>query len=186
MTNIHNFIHYLTTEKHYSKLSIRSYQTDLNQFYSFLESQLKSKIAWGEIDHTHIRQFIQFLSSGRLTNRTINRKLSALKSFYKFLIRENVVESSPFKKVVSPKTTKRLPTFVEETNMNQLFDSSLFSENFSGVRNKLMLELFYFTGMRLSELINLTLTDIDIENSTVKVLGKRNKERIIPLTTLPM
>jgi len=116
------------------------------------------------------------------TPRSINRKLSSLKSFYKFLLRNETIKVNPMQKIQAPKTSKRLPVFVEESSMKMLFEQVEFGEGFPAVRDRLLMEVFYATGMRVSELINLKDKDIDLQNSQVKVLGKRNKERIIPYT----
>jgi len=113
--------------------------------------------------------------------KTINRKISTLKSFYKFLLKKGIINYNPLLKVVTPKVPKRLPLFVSENDMQNLLDKIEFENSFEGKRNKLILELFYVSGIRLTELINLKINDIDLENSLVKVLGKRNKERLIPI-----
>jgi len=118
----------------------------------------------------------------KITARTVNRKLTTLKTFYRFLIREGMVDENPMKKIISPKTARRLPVFVEKEKMDILLDEVEFREGFPGVRDRLILEMFYSTGMRLSELVNLKVTDIDFHKSTIKVLGKRNKERLIPFS----
>ena len=118
----------------------------------------------------------------KITARSVARKLTTLKTFYRFLLKENRVENNPMSKVQSPKIQKRLPVFVEETPMNILLDNIEFTEDFEGKRDKLIINLLYSTGIRLSELINLKNRDIDIYNQQIKVLGKRNKERIIPIT----
>lgn len=116
------------------------------------------------------------------STRAVNRKISSLRTFYRFLLREKIIDNNPMLKVVAPKNAKRLPVFVEKQNMELLFKHVDLEDGFIGRRNKLILELFYVTGMRLSELINLKLSDVNLYYNTIKVLGKRNKERIIPLT----
>jgi integrase/recombinase XerC len=128
-----------------------------------------------------VRKWIVKLMDEGDTSRTVNRKLSALKSFYKFLQKEGVVNFNPLDKITAPKVSKRLPVFVDEKQMDNLLDDVEFGNDFTGNRNKLIIEMFYFTGIRLSELINIKRSDIDFHNLTIKVLGKRNKERIIPV-----
>lgn len=112
---------------------------------------------------------------------SVNRKISTLKTFFKFLLRENNIKSNPMDKVISPKSSKKLPSFVEEAQIIKLLDEFSFGDDFAGVRNKTIIEMFYNTGIRLSELIGIKHQDVDINNNTIKVLGKRNKERILPL-----
>lgn len=175
------FISYLSFEKRSSKNTVKSYEDDLTQFFLFLKEQYGiDEIE--SVDHLIIRSWIIQLSENGISNRSINRKLSALKSFYKFLLKEGKIEKSPMNRVISPKVSKRLPEFVEKENMADLFSLDLFPKTFEGVRDNLILELFYFTGMRLSELVNIKISDIDYARTSLKVLGKRNKTRIIPLT----
>ena len=117
-----------------------------------------------------------------MKSSSVNRKISSLKSYYKFLLVSNYVDTNPTLKLISPKSSKRLPVFVEKDNMDSLFDKDFFEDSYEGKRDKLIIELFYFTGMRLSELINIKTSDIDKVNSQIKVIGKRNKERLIPIT----
>jgi integrase/recombinase XerC len=127
-----------------------------------------------------VRSWLVFLMEGGVSSRSINRKLTTLKTFYRYLIRTGKAEMNPMAKVISPRTSKRLPAFVEKEKMEAVFRDIGFGEGFSGVRNRVILELFYATGMRLSELVNLKEQDIDMDGCTIKVLGKRNKERLIP------
>jgi len=176
MKQVKSFISYLTTVKHYSGHTVTSYQNDLEQFMAFC------KLPDGQIpDHHNIRDWIVALMNNGISARSVNRKLSTLKSFYRFLIRENVLETNPVKKILIPKTDKKLPVFVHEKNMNMLLDNISFGENFEGIRNRLIVEMLYFTGMRVNELTGLKNSDVNLYESSLKVLGKRNKERIIPL-----
>ena len=131
--------------------------------------------------HLEIRSWIVQMMGHKITPRSINRKLSTLKSFFKFLMRKGVVKKSPLSKVLAPKTSKRLPVFVEKSGIDRLLTATEFPEGFIGARDKMILDLFYGTGMRRSELNNLRETDIDSYNAQIKVLGKGNKERIIPI-----
>ena len=175
------FIHYIQSEKRYSDHTITSYKVDLNQFFNFLIEEYN-------IDHPQnvnfkiVRNWISHLLELGLKARSVNRKISTLKSYFRFLVISNYSDSNPTLKITSPKTSKRLPVFIEKDKINSLLDANFFDDNFSGHRDKLILELFYFTGIRLSELLNISISDIDFNNSQIKVLGKRNKERLIPLT----
>ena len=175
------FIHYIQSEKRYSDHTITSYKVDLNQFFNFLIEEYN-------IDHPQnvnfkiVRNWISYLLESGLKARSVNRKISTLKSYFRFLVISNYSDSNPTLKITSPKTSKRLPVFIEKDKINSLLDANFFDDNFRGHRDKLILELFYFTGIRLSELLNISISDIDFNNSQIKVLGKRNKERLIPLT----
>ena len=173
------FLEYLRYQKRYSPHTLRSYETDLDQFSDYCGRQQCSS---DSADHTHIRRWIVEMIESGVTNRSVNRKLSTLKSYYKFLIREGKVARNPMEKVVAPKTKKRLPVFVEEDQIVRLLDSNDFGEDRIGKRNQLIIEMFYRTGIRLSELINLKDADVDVNRHNIKVLGKRNKERIIPFS----
>jgi integrase/recombinase XerC len=127
-----------------------------------------------------IRSWIVSLMEQKISSRSVNRKITTLKTFYKFLLRQKVVADNPMLKIQSPKTSKRLPVFVEKEKMDILLDNIEFGNDEEGVRNKLIIEMFYSTGMRLSELINLKHKNVDLSSGQLKVLGKRNKERIIP------
>ena len=129
-----------------------------------------------------IRSWLVNMMEQNITTRSVNRKLTTLKSFYRFLLREGVLEENPMRRITPPKTSKRLPVFVEKDKMGLLFDQVGFGDGYPGLRNKLILEMFYSTGIRLSELMNLKETDIDFHHDTIKVLGKRNKERLIPFS----
>ncbi|HBX50785.1 MAG: integrase [Bacteroidetes bacterium RIFOXYA12_FULL_35_11] len=177
---IEKFIQYLSTEKKFSEHTILAYSSDLNQFTSFCsEEQVETEI---NTNHKIIRRWIVKLMEENISPRSINRKITTLKSYYKFLQREEVISVNPMNKILSPKTKKTLPFFVEKKQVNKLLDEpDYFGDDFEGIRNQLMIEMFYFTGMRLSELMNLKISDFDKISLTLKVLGKRNKERIIPV-----
>ena len=175
------FLQYIKYEKRYSPNTCIAYKNDLEQFYTYLSDTYEiSEIE--KINHQMIRSWLTSLMESGIQARSINRKITTLKSFYKYLLRENVVTINPTIKIISPKTPKKLAVFVEEANMQTLFKNDEFSDEYSQVRDFLILEVFYDTGIRLSELINLKQEDIDFVNLTLKVLGKRNKERIIPIT----
>ena len=176
-----DFLQYLEYEKRYSSHTIVSYNTDLTQFHKFLKSEFDIEDI-SEVTHHIIRNWISVLLESGLTSRTVNRKITTLKSYFKYLLQEDVLSENPTRKIISPKSSKKLPIFIEKSKMDQLLNEIEFPNSFDGERDKLIIDLFYMTGMRLSELISVSFLDIDFINSTVKVLGKRNKERIIPLS----
>ncbi|MBT5273434.1 MAG: tyrosine-type recombinase/integrase [Flavobacteriales bacterium] len=176
------FIKYLSAEKRFSEHTITSYSTDLDQFSIFLSEEYQISNEVSEISFQIVRSWIASLLEKGVTPRSVNRKISTLKTYFKFLIRENVISESPMLKIVAPKSKKRLPVFIEENQIEKLLNEVEFDEGFIGERDKLIIELFYVTGIRLSELINIKIFDINFSNSLIKVLGKRNKERLIPLS----
>ena len=177
------FINYLSSEKRFSVHTITSYSNDVNQFFLFLSEEYKITSELSEVNFQIVRSWIASLLEKGVTPRSVNRKISTLKTFFKFLIREGVIQESPMLKVVAPKSKKRLPLFVEEDQIESLLNGVEFDDGFIGERDKLIIELFYVTGIRLSELINIKISDLNFDNNLVKVLGKRNKERLIPLST---
>ena len=174
------FINYLKFEKRYSINTIIAYQKDLDQFFLYLESNYEIQNL-NSITHFMIRSWIVELIEKGIKAISIKRKLSSLKSYYKFLFKNSIVKTNPLNKVISPKSIIKLPVFVEEGKLNNLLNNMQIGKGFSDKRNQLIIELFYVTGIRLSELINLKEKDLDLRNLTLKVLGKRNKDRIIPL-----
>ena len=176
------FLHYLKHEKRYSVHTILSYTTDLEQFIKFLFSEFQINSV-KKVNFQFVRSWVANLLNNNISARSVNRKITTLKTYFRFLIKEDIIELSPMQKIISPKTSKRLAVFVEEIKMEELFNEIDFGEGFLAQRDRFILELFYFTGIRLSELINLKNKDIDYSNSTILVLGKRNKERLIPLTS---
>jgi integrase/recombinase XerC len=177
---VQSFLNYIEYERRYSKHTIESYANDLEQFGLYLKSEY-DKDETELASHLEIRSWIVQMMEHKISPRSINRKLSTLKSFFKFLMRKGVVKKSPLSKVLAPKTSKRLPVFVEKAGIERLLTDIEFPEGFVGVRDKMIVDLLYNTGMRRSELNNLKETDIDSYNSQIKVLGKGNKERIIPI-----
>jgi integrase/recombinase XerC len=155
-----------------------TYEVDLRQFCEFLENENISR--WQDVTSKVIRRWMVSLLNDGITPVTIHRKISALKSFFRYLMREQILESNPVNGVIIPKKPKRLPVFVKENEMDLLLDTVPFSNDFEGIRDKFIITLLYGTGMRLSEMVNLKLSDIDLGQKVIKVLGKRNKERIIP------
>jgi integrase/recombinase XerC len=175
------FLDYITFEKRYSQHTIDAYRSDLEQFSDFISLQYDLHDI-DKVDHQVIRSWIVSMMDKKITARTVNRKITTLKSYFKFLIKEGEIKENPMNRVVAPKTSKRLPVFVEQESMNKLFDEIDFGEGYPAVRDRMIIELFYATGMRLSELVNLKETDIDLFNNVLKVTGKRNKQRIIPFS----
>lgn len=176
---IDSFIAYLQFERNYSDKTIVSYRNDLEKFEEFFKG-LDDKVDFTSVDADIIRSWIMDLMSKGYTSTSVNRKLSSLRSFYKYLLRKETVKVDPTVKVVGPKNKKPLPVFVKETDMDKVMERENFSSDFTGVRDRLIFEMFYVTGMRLSELIGLDDVDVDCIANTVKVTGKRNKQRIIP------
>ncbi len=172
------FISYLQFEKRYSEHTVLAYGQDLNAFVEFAEVKKISEFA--DLSSAFIRSWIVYLIEGGMKNKSVNRKLASLRTFYKWLRKEGLIDHSPMTKVQGPKNEKHLPVFAKESELLPSKIEELFSDDYSGKRDALMLELFYQTGIRLSELIGLTLKDI--QGNQIKVLGKRNKERIIPIS----
>lgn len=179
--HLYSFFDYLAYEKRYSIHTITSYKNDLSQFILYINPQ-QEDLDIAEVNYQQIRAWVSVLIKNKIAARSVNRKLSSLKSFFKFLQRQQVIEINPMSKISGPKTPKRLPVFVDEHQMEDLFTEIVFEEGFNGMRDKLILDLFYQTGIRRSELTHLKEVDVDLFNSTIKVLGKRNKERIIPIS----
>jgi len=173
-----NFLDFLRFEKRYSEHTVISYETDLKQFYDFynfssLESVKKMTVK-------DIRLWINHLSESHLTNKSIARKISTIKSFFKWMLKEGLIENNIAARIKSPKIEKRLPSFIKESDMNKVGLSLIEAEDFEDKRNLLIFELFYQTGIRLSELISLQKKSVQI--NSIVVLGKRNKQRIVPIT----
>ncbi len=181
MGNIQQFLSYLLYEKHYSALTIRAYETDLKQCHQFLKA-LNTSI--DQATSADLRAWIISLLEQNISATSVQRKISTLKAYFKYLQRQKIIFSDPTRKLISPKKQSRLPVYVEEKNILELFDKITFKETFEEQRNKIVLSLLFGTGIRLSELINLKISDIDFASQTLKVLGKRKKERIIPFGTI--
>ncbi len=180
---IQPFIDYLKFEKRYSTHTIRAYQDDLIQFFDFFEITYQS-ISLSEITHTYIRSWLVNLKEKKATARTINRKISTLKSWFKFQLRLGSIESSPMAKIIAPKIEKRLPVFIKETDTENLLEIiNIRTEDWKSLNTKILISLFYSTGMRLAELIQLKENQIDFSKKQIKVLGKGNKERILPVSS---
>ncbi|WP_026915409.1 tyrosine-type recombinase/integrase [Christiangramia portivictoriae] len=174
-----SFLDYLHLEKNYAATTIRAYKADLEQFQEFVQSEFSDeKIE--KVSYNQIRNWIVQLSDSGISNQSINRKMSSLKAYYKFLLKTSVIESSPLAKHRSLKVSKKLQVPFSEKEMLAVLEE-LEENTFEGIRDRLMIELFYSTGIRRAELINIREQDLDLDNNMLKVLGKRNKERYIPL-----
>ncbi len=180
MNHVADFIGYIQHEKRYSPNTVQAYQRDLEQYFSFIESEF-NLLSVHAISHIHIRSWLASLKEKSIESKSINRKISTLKSFYKYLVKKQLIVSSPMSKIISPKNTKRLPVFVNENNMDRLLTQIEFPDNFAGKTERLILELLYQTGIRRAELVGLKISSVDIGNKSIKVIGKGNKERMIPI-----
>ena len=172
---------YLNLQKRFSPLTTKNYAVDLKQFFNFLNQEVyDSRLS--EISYQHVRSFIASLIDKKKSTVSVNRKISCLKSFFKFALKNNLISNNPMQKIQGPKTPKRLPVFIDENHIEKIFNQLKFDSGFEGIRNKLLIDVLYQTGLRRAELINLKETDLDLISLQLKVLGKRNKERIIPFS----
>lgn len=178
-----SFEDYLFLEKKYSKHTVNAYLTDLNSFHDFIKLEFKLQDLL-KVNYSLIRSWVVFLSDSNVENVTINRKISSLKAFYKFLLKIKQIEISPLLKHKALKTPKKIQIPFSEKELDIAINQIVYPEGFEGLRDKLIIDLFYTTGIRRVELIELKLSNIDFQNKTIKVLGKRNKERIIPLLSV--
>ncbi len=179
-TSIQAFLDYLKYQKRYSRHTVISYQNDLGDFFDFIESKY-GDVTVSEISVSFIRTWLADLKQHQIASKSINRKISSLRSFFKYQLRNEAIVVSPMTTITSLKVSKRLPSFIEEKDIKTLFDHVEFPDTWEGKTIRLMLQILYQTGFRLSELINLKDMHIDNSNSNIKVLGKGNKERIIPI-----
>ncbi len=175
-----DFIDYLQLEKNYSTHTVLAYENDLRDFSNFAEENFDYKDI-KRVNYSIVRSWIVRLVDSGISNRTVNRKMSSLKTYYKFLLKTGQIEENPMAKHKSLKTNKKLQVPFSENEIDQVINLLAEEEGFVGLRNKLIVELFYATGMRRTELVNLKVADVSFYQNTLKVLGKRNKERIIPI-----
>jgi integrase/recombinase XerC len=176
------FINYLTVERRFSKHTIVGYQTDLLQFSNFIKDTYEVEDI-REVSHLYIRSWVVSLMENGIDPKSVNRKITALRSFYKFLIKTGVVDKNPMLKIQAPKISKKLPEFLDNKKMDAIFDNMSNDGNvYEQVRDFLILDFFYRTGVRLSELIDLKIENVNLHNLSVTVTGKRNKVRQIPIT----
>lgn len=178
---VDSFLKYLQYEKRYSLKTVNSYKTDLHQFESFLAQEFQGTTAQ-EANYGLVRSWIVSLVESKLDSTSINRKIACLRSFYKFLLRQELITKDPMQKIKILKTRKKLPHFVNEQDTVKLLDQVTYTPDHAGSRDRLILELLYGTGMRLAELISLQENQVNLKDQTIKVLGKRNKERVIPFS----
>lgn len=174
-----SFLDYLLYERNYSGSTVKAYRTDILELQKFGEEML-GDLTPSDVDAELVREWIASLMDKGHVSNTINRKLSSIRAYYKFLLRRGEVEADPLRKITGPKKKKPLPVFLREVEMDKLLDDIDFGEGFEGCRDHLIIETFYATGMRLSELIGLDDKDVDFSASLIKVTGKRNKQRLIP------
>lgn len=172
------FQHYLKTEKRFSESTCVAYKNDLSQFIDFAQINIQEELQ--EVNYQLIRAWIVSLMDHGSNHRTVNRKLSTLRTFYRWCLKQGFTDNNPMLKIKGPKLEKRLPVFLKQSELDNTKLTHIFPQDFDGARDRLILELFYQTGIRLSELI--TLKDADVTNNSIKVLGKRNKERLIPIS----
>ena len=178
---IQPFLDYLKFQKRYSQHTIISYQNDLTSFFDFLFAQF-GEMQLNEITALFVRSWLAGLKENGMESRSINRKISTLKSFFKFCLKEGKVSVSPMATIISPKNKKRLPQYVDEKGTEVLFKYVEFEDSWKGRTENLIMQLFYNTGMRQAELVGLKESQVDKSNSQIKVLGKGNKERVIPVS----
>jgi len=178
--SLKSFTDYLLLEKNYSSHTISSYKKDLESFEGFILREYDTSSIYN-VNYQQIRNWIVDLVNSGISNRTINRKISALNSYYKFLLKIKAITTNPLAKHKALKTSKKVQIPFSEQEVANVLDDLNLTADFEGLRNKLIVELFYATGIRRIELIQIKLNDIDLQNKTLKVLGKRNKERYIPL-----
>lgn len=176
------FFDYLKFEKRFSPHTIVAYQKDIAQFSDFLATQYDTN-SLSKISHQHIRSWIIYLLDTGLTSASINRKIASLKALYQFYLKREHIKVNPMAKVIGPKKGKRLPVYVHKDELEALFNKIEFGEDYEGKRDRLILEILYQTGMRRAELLELKVEDISIKRNEIRVLGKRMKERIIPINT---
>jgi integrase/recombinase XerC len=184
MENFKNkFYDYLLLEKNYSQHTVTAYINDIGFFESFLSNEFEDDNLL-LINYNQIRSWIVSLSDDGISNASINRKVSSLKSFYKFLLKTKQIDTSPLLKHKALKAPKKIQIPFSEKELDMVLNQIMYKEGFEGVRDKLIVDLFYTTGVRRTELINLKIQNVDLSNKTIKVIGKRNKERIIPILTI--
>ena len=177
------FYDYLLLEKNYSQHTVTAYINDIGFFESFLSNEFEDDNLL-LINYNQIRSWIVSLSDDGISNASINRKVSSLKSFYKFLLKTKQIDTSPLLKHKALKAPKKIQIPFSEKELDMVLNQIIYKEGFEGVRDKLIVDLFYTTGIRRTELINLKIQNVDLSNKTIKVIGKRNKERIIPTLTI--
>ncbi len=177
--HIDSFLDYLRLERAYSPRTVQSYGMDLNEFEAYLR-RTDAELTLETVDADNVRNWTMEMMEAGQKETSVNRRLSALRSFYRYLLRKGVIKVSPMQTVKGPKKKKPLPMFLREEEMNRLLDETDFGEGFEGERDRLIIEMFYETGMRRAELVGLNEADVDFYRGQIKVTGKRNKQRLIP------
>ena len=172
---VDKFLFFLKSELNYSELTIKSYQLDLTDFFGYVDSK---KINYLTITNQDVRGYLKYLDSCNLKNSTISRRISTLRTFYNYLVDENIVENNVFHNVKNPKLEKKLPNYLNYNEMEELLESIDISTT-EGLKRRLLIEMFYSTGCRVSEMINVKISDIDFTNKTIRIMGKGSKERIV-------
>ena len=175
MKEVCNFLHHLKYELNYSEYTIKNYQLDLTDFFKYLNS---SKIDYLNIENFHVRGYLKYLDTCNLKNTTISRRISTLRTFYNYLLENNLVKSNIFLNVKNPKLEKKLPNYLNYTEIEVLLNS-IDIDTDDGLMKRLLIELFYSTGCRVGEMVNIKVNDINLVNKTIKVMGKGSKERIV-------
>jgi len=177
--NTRTFFNYLQYEKRFSPHTLTAYRSDLDQFTVFLREEFSLRHP-ADISHHHVRAWVVHLLGNDVAVSSVRRKLSVLKTWFRFLLREEIVEANPMQKVQIPKAGKRLPVYVPEKSMHHLLDNMTWPEGFAGRRDRLIITLLYHTGMRRAELLGLRVSDVDLESATLRIMGKGQKERLLP------
>lgn len=175
MKEIDNFLYFLKKELNYSDYTIKNYQLDLTDFFKYVS---KSNIDFLNIKNTHVRGYLKYLDTCNLKNTTISRRISALRTFYNYLLEKGLVKSNIFLNVKNPKLEKKLPNYLNYTEIEELL-ASIDTRTDEGLERRLLIEMFYSTGCRVGEMVNIKISDIDFNSKTIKVMGKGSKERIV-------
>ena len=175
-SNLRSFLNYLLVDKGLSKNTVKAYETDISSFFRWL---INKDLEYKNLQEEHINQYIAFLFQKKMKSSSVNRKISSIKSFYIFLVKRNFIKNSPLNDVVTPKQEKYLPESMSEDEVDKLLNSPNVANKIEN-RDKAMIEMLYATGMRISELVNLKMTDVDMKRCVVKVFGKGSKERLVP------
>ena len=175
-SNLRSFLNYLLVDKGLSNNTVKAYEADISSLFQWLDTE---DLKYNNLQEDHINQYISFLFQRKMRSSSVNRKISSIKSFYIFLVKRNFVKNSPLNDLVTPKQEKYLPESMSEAEVNKLLNSPDVSNKIEN-RDKAMIEMLYATGMRISELVNLKITDVDMKRCVVKVFGKGSKERLVP------
>lgn len=175
MKEVDNFLYFLKKELNYSDYTIKNYQLDLTDFFKYVD---KSNIDFLSIENIHVRGYLKYLDTCNLKNTTISRRISALRTFYNYLLEKGFVKSNIFLNVKNPKLEKKLPNYLNYTEIEELL-ASIDTRTDEGLERRLLIEMFYSTGCRVGEMVNVKISDIDFNNKTIKVMGKGSKERIV-------